>query len=93
MQTQFFEACPDLSLHFSLQYSSPFKQENIEFVFNMCGAQPSYLASRWLWMAQTMKVESTNLPLRGMKRGGGCSIITGWGRTTISRKSKRLWQT
>jgi len=44
-------------------------------------------------MAQTMKVESTNLPLRGMKRGGGCSIITGWGRTTISRKSKRLWQT
>ena len=44
-------------------------------------------------MAQTMDVEQSDLPLDGMKRGGGWSVITGWGRATFSRRGKRLWQT
>ena len=44
-------------------------------------------------MVQTMDVNPTQLPIDGVKRGGGWSVITGWGRATISRKGKRLWQT
>jgi molybdopterin-dependent oxidoreductase alpha subunit len=44
-------------------------------------------------MAQTMNVDPRKLPLDGIKRGGGWSVITGWGRATFSRKGKRLWQT
>ncbi len=44
-------------------------------------------------MAQTMDVDPSMLPLDSSKRGGGWSVITGWGRATFSRKGKRLWQT
>ena len=44
-------------------------------------------------MAQTMDVDPSKLPLDDIKRGGGWSVITGWGRATFSRKGKRLWQT
>lgn len=44
-------------------------------------------------MAQTMDVDPSKLPLDVSKRGGGWSVITGWGRATFSRKGKRLWQT
>ena len=44
-------------------------------------------------MAQTMDVDPSKLPLDSSKRGGGWSVITGWGRATFSRKGKRLWQT
>ena len=44
-------------------------------------------------MAQTMDVDPSKLPLDDSKRGGGWSVITGWGRATFSRKGKRLWQT
>lgn len=44
-------------------------------------------------MAQTMDVDPSKLPLNSSKRGGGWSVITGWGRATFSRKGKRLWQT
>ena len=40
-----------------------------------------------------MDIDPSTLPQDGMKRGGGWSVITGWGRATISRKDKRLWQT
>ena len=32
------------------------------------------------------------LQLNRIKRGGGWSVITGWGRATFSRRGKRLWQ-
>ncbi|ABI46698.1 oxidoreductase alpha (molybdopterin) subunit [Synechococcus sp. CC9311] len=40
-----------------------------------------------------MDVDPSKLPLDDSKRGGGWSVITGWGRATFSRKGKRLWQT
>jgi len=40
-----------------------------------------------------MDVDPSQLPTDGIKRGGGWSVITGWGRATLSRKGKRLWQT
>ena len=40
-----------------------------------------------------MDIDPNTLPQGGMKRGGGWSVITGWGRATISRRGKRLWQT
>ena len=40
-----------------------------------------------------MDVDPSKLPLDSSKRGGGWSVITGWGRATFSRKGKRLWQT
>ena len=40
-----------------------------------------------------MDIDSNTLPQGGIKRGGGWSVITGWGRATISRRGKRLWQT
>ena len=39
-----------------------------------------------------MDVDPSKLPLDGIKRGGGWSVITGWGRATLSRRGKRLWQ-
>ena len=44
-------------------------------------------------MAQPMDVDPSQLPMDGIKRGGGWSVITGWGRATFSRRGKRLWQT
>ena len=44
-------------------------------------------------MVEIMDVDPSQLPLDGIKRGGGWSVITGWGRATLSRKGKRLWQT
>ena len=40
-----------------------------------------------------MDVDPSQLPTDGIKRGGGWSVITGWGRATFSRRGKRLWQT
>lgn len=44
-------------------------------------------------MTQPMDVDPSQLPTDGIKRGGGWSVISGWGRATLSRKGKRLWQT
>ena len=40
-----------------------------------------------------MDIDPNRLPTDGMKRGGGWSVITGWGRATLSRSGKKLWQT
>ncbi len=40
-----------------------------------------------------MDVDPSKWPLDGIKRGGGWSVITGWGRASFSRRGKRLWQT
>ena len=40
-----------------------------------------------------MDVDPSQLPTDGIRRGGGRSVITGWGRATFSRRGKRLWQT
>lgn len=44
-------------------------------------------------MTQPMDVDPSQLPTDGIKRGGGWSVISEWGRATLSRKGKRLWQT
>ena len=39
-----------------------------------------------------MNINPGRLKLNRVKRGGGWSVITGWGRATLSRRGKRLWQ-
>ena len=40
-----------------------------------------------------MDTKVDSLKLNRIKRGGGWSVISGWGRATFSRRGKRLWQT
>jgi molybdopterin-dependent oxidoreductase alpha subunit len=44
-------------------------------------------------MAQVMDFPLRQLPRFKFKRGGGWSVITGWGRATFSLRGKKLWQT